>query len=145
MVWCTCPIRCKGGREVTARTRSKHEKELKDQEDQRIIQQWFPGRPASLSDARRRRADDDDDGGGGAQGHNKRLRGNYQQADETETHLVRDSTSLSQRKLTSQQPVIQDDEQQAADAPNGNGQGWIVVFIYLYCLLMPEEDRRHSS
>ena len=42
MAWCTCPVRCKGGREVAERTRTKHEKELRDQERQRLDQIFSP-------------------------------------------------------------------------------------------------------
>ena len=41
MVLCTCPIRCKGGREVTERTRAKHEKEIQEQERLQRIQKFL--------------------------------------------------------------------------------------------------------
>ena len=89
MVICTCPIRCKGGRDVAKKTRSKHERELRDQEDLRILQERFPGRFTSLPDAprtRRRRADDD---GGAQRPLSKRVRGNHQQGNGAETQPVR--------------------------------------------------------
>ena len=42
MVWCTCPVRCKGGREVAERTYSRHRKELRDQEHDRLVQRHLP-------------------------------------------------------------------------------------------------------
>ena len=37
MVWCTCPTRCKGGRDVCNRTHSRHERELQDDEARRLL------------------------------------------------------------------------------------------------------------
>jgi len=98
MVWCTCPIRCKGGREVAPRTRSKHERELQIHEDQQLIQRCFPGQFTSLSDVprRRRRRSNDDDATQGPR--NKRVRG----GGEPETQPVRESTNFCRLKSTSQ-------------------------------------------
>jgi len=101
MVWCTCPTRCKGGREVSDKTRYRHEKKIRDKEYQRLLQKAFPDCFTSVSDPprRRRRANDDD-----AQGpRNKRVRGNNKQGGETEIEPVRGSANSSQLKLTLQQ------------------------------------------
>jgi hypothetical protein len=96
MVWCTCPIRCQGGREVAARTRSGHQRELRDKEDLRLLQQYGPERAAPPSDVtrRRRRANDDDPQGT----HSKKVRGSGEQG---EVSSVRVSVNLSQLKLMS--------------------------------------------
>ncbi|KAF9642672.1 hypothetical protein BDM02DRAFT_1974976 [Thelephora ganbajun] len=97
MVWCTCPVRCKGGREVAERTRSKHQNELQAKEDRRLIEQHFPERLDLLPDTsgRKRRANDD-----GTQGtRRKGARGDNRQQGEAEIQLVRVFTNLSSLRL----------------------------------------------
>ena len=100
MAWCTCPVRCKGGREVAERTRTKHEKELHDKERQRLDQIFFPGRTLPPSVILKRRHHDEDDVGDTS---SKRARRNDQQQSEAEARpaLVRISINLSQLRLTS--------------------------------------------
>ena len=88
MVWCTCPIRCRGGREVTERTRSKHKKEIRDKELQELLQRAFPERLTSLPDAprRKRRRPNDDDA---QENGNKKARRSKVQEGNTETQSVR--------------------------------------------------------
>lgn len=76
MVLCTCPIRCKGGREVTERTRAKHEKEIQEQERLQRIQKFFPDHDTSQSNKRGRANDEGEDTLGT---QSKRTRGGNQQ------------------------------------------------------------------
>ena len=101
MVLCTCPIRCKGGRNVSERTRSAHEREIQEEERQRRLQKFFPSRDMSqLGVPQRKRGSADDDNTSGS--HSKRARGDIQQ-DEIGIQAVRVLTSLSRLKLTSWQ------------------------------------------
>ena len=86
MVWCACPIRCKGGCNVSQRTFSRHEKELQDKEDQELLQKYFSDHTALLSDAPRRRccANDNDTQGS----HSKKVQRSDEQGGNTETQPV---------------------------------------------------------
>jgi len=102
MVWRTCPVRCKGGRDVAPRTRSKHEKELQDQVDQQLLQPFFPDDTASPSDASRRRTRHHDDDIQGTR--SKRARRSNGQGD-AGVQLVRAPTNFAQPRLTLYQPA----------------------------------------
>ena len=86
MVWCACPIHCKGGHNVSQRTFSRHEKELQDKEDWELLQKYFPDRAALLLDAPRRRcrANDNDTQGS----HSKKVRRSDEQGGNAETQPV---------------------------------------------------------
>ena len=98
MVWCTCPIRCKGGREVSQRTYSRHEKELQDEEDHKLLQQYFPERAASLSNAprRRRRANDDNT----QRTYSKKVRRSDRQGGNAEIQSVGAAMNFTRLNLT---------------------------------------------
>jgi len=64
MVWCPCPVRCKGGRDVSQSTYNRHKKEMDGQTSQQLateISQIFPGGvnplPNVFENTRRRRSD----------------------------------------------------------------------------------------
>ena len=97
MARCTCPTHCKGGREVSERTLSRHRKKLRDQEHRQLIQQWFPERLTPLSDTPRRRRCTDDDETQGAR--RKKARRSDGQGDNGDTQSVSVSASLSRLKL----------------------------------------------
>ena len=104
MVRCTCPIRCKGGRDVTERTRSKHEKELRDKEHEELIRKYFPERFTSLPDPprrRRRRANDNDT----QETCRKKARMTSGQGGSMEIQSVRVSMNFTGLRLMSQQPA----------------------------------------
>ena len=88
MVWCTCPTRCKGGREVAERTRSRHKKEIRDKELQELLQRAFPERLPLLPDAPRRKRRRPDDGDAQESGSKKAWRSKVQEGN-TETQSVR--------------------------------------------------------
>jgi len=90
MVWCTCPIRCKGGREVAKKTRAKHRKELRDRELERLVREHLPDSITPLPSPSRKRQRSDDDGAHGSRGKRaKRARENHGSEDEMETPFVR--------------------------------------------------------
>jgi len=62
MAWCTCPIRCKGGREVADRTRAKHQKELRHRESERPVWEHIPDCATPPSNPSRKRHRSDDNG-----------------------------------------------------------------------------------
>ena len=86
MVWRTCPVRCKGGREVSKKTRSKHQ-ELRDREHQQLLQQYFPEAVASSSNTpgsrKRHHANDDSQGA-----RSKKVRESGGQRDDGEMRKV---------------------------------------------------------
>lgn len=87
-VWCTCPTRCKGGREVAERTRARHEQAIRVKERQELLERAFPEGLASLPDTlRRRRGRPDDDDARGTR--SKRIRRDNTQGDDTDTESVR--------------------------------------------------------
>ena len=94
MVWCTCPTRCKGGREISARTRTKHEKKYQEKERQQLLQRHFPERlppPPNPPGKRRHYAD-----AGNTQGtRRKKTRMDNGQGNGTQTQLVRELTSVT--------------------------------------------------
>jgi len=103
MAWCTCPIRCKGGREVADRTRAKHRKELRDEELERLAREYIPDYVTPPSNSSRKRQRFDDNGTHGSRGERaKRARGNRVSGDEMETPFVSALAELSQPKLMSQ-------------------------------------------
>ena len=105
MVWCTCPIRCKGGREVVKRTRSKHKKEIREKELQELLRRAFPERYPSLPDAprRKRRRHNDDDA---QETRSKKARGSKMGEGNTELQSVRASVTFVQLRLMSRQLVF---------------------------------------
>ena len=98
MVWCACPICCKGGRNVSQRTFSRHEKELQDKEDQELLQKYFPDHAALLSDAPRRRcrANDNDTQGS----HSKKVRRSDRQGGNAEIQSVGAAMNFTRLNLT---------------------------------------------
>lgn len=93
MEWCTCPIRCKGGRKVSKSTRSRHEKEIRDEKHKRMAQMFFPDDITPPSGTSRKRCGADNNDSEGTS--NKRTRQNYHQ-------LVRVLISLPQLEFTPQ-------------------------------------------
>ena len=88
-VWCACPIRCKGGREVAHRTRARHEREIRVKERQQIVQLCYPDRVV-LAPKRRRRTNNNNPQGSCS----KRARGNDRQEGEGQVQSVGASTFL---------------------------------------------------
>ena len=99
MVWCDCSVRCKGGREVSKKTRAKHRKECEEQALQQLVQQHFPEGLASLSATpgrRRRHAGDNTEGT-----RSKKARMGDEQGGSAEIQPVRIPTNFAQLKLMS--------------------------------------------
>ena len=105
MVWCTCPTRCKGGREVAERTRSRHKKEIRDKEHQELLQGAFPERFTSLLDApqRRRRRQNDDDA---QEGRSKKARRSKVREGKIGTQSVRSLMNFAQPRLMSRKSSL---------------------------------------
>lgn len=98
MVWCTCPARCKGGRQVSRKTHSRHKKELEGNEREQIIRQFFPERFLPPTDGLKKRSrvdEDDDDRAQGKVTHAKKARANGRGQDSLgETPFVSTSADL---------------------------------------------------
>ena len=94
MVWCTCPTRCKGGREISPRTRTIHEKKYQEKERQRLLQQHFPERPPPPPNPPRKRRHYADAGNTPGT-RRKKTRMDNEQGNGTQTRLVRELTPSS--------------------------------------------------
>ena len=125
MVWCSCPVRCKGGRDVSQATYNRHKRETDEQQRRQLvaeIRHTLPGGippPPDVLENTRRRHDREEIL---IAPRKKARRGNGHRGN-TEMGIVSVFVNFSD---SDEVDINQDNEMRSTNMLGGDGQGWIV-------------------